>query len=588
MDEVENNTHRVTHIFSKKIRDQARLLRLAKKESRAWRKVLFTRDHYQYLRDFSKKHILLIVGLLVLLFSQGIIESTLIIFSRDQISDGTRLWLSTHFVTLFLVLIGVFLVNSFFAIKYERSFVVLLTNSIRRRIFKNFLGRSHRHISSEQHASLIAKISYHIPLVTQGISNTFFGFWRWFMYLGIMVLIAYVSHYHIVVVSGVFIIASVLLFFGGYIISRFYVSQEVTFYSQIIREIDFNATNISFLKMFGREGRILEKLDKLVWLDSFFRIRRDIWMRLGFKMVFIFLVVVSIFSHFFPTTFFSFLGTEDVSERFLFILLLIYFSRALNEATRVGLYLFPARLGLFLTILKSGKNYVRGTNFHLREKTLGFHSYKTKLFREGEYHRHMQFDFKPGDRVLFFGANMTGKTALAQLFSGISAYNPRAVKISIDGDRFEFVAWQEMCHEVYFFDPNFRVDRTLMECIMGKVKEEIVMEEFAEALLIMNQYPAIVELISCNGNYTVSARGVLSNPLQACALHVLHSLVTKPTVVIIDNFWLDVQYPRIFDMIQVLDRALPRSIILIFSHSRNECVVYTQQYELNTKIRPIS
>ncbi len=588
MDEVENNTHKVTHIFSKKMQEQARLLRLAKKESREWREVLFTKDHYQYLRDFSKKHILLIIGLLVLLFSQGIIESALIIFSRDQISDGTRLWLSSHFILLFSVLIGVFLINSFFAIKYERSFVVLLTNSIRRRIFKNFLGRSPQHTSSEQHASLIAKISYHIPLVTQGISNTFFGFWRWLMYLGIILMISYVSNYHVLVVSGAFILASVLLFFGGYLVSRFYVSQEVTFYSQIIREIDFNATNISFLKMFGQERSILEKFDKLVWFDSYFRIRRDIWIRLGFKMVFIFLIVVSIFSHFFPTTFFSFLGTEHIGERFLFILLLIYFSRALNEATRVGLYLFPARLGLFLTVVQSGKNYVKDTAFHLREKTLGFRSHKTKLFPEGEYYRNMRFDFKPGERVLFFGTNMTGKTSLAKLFAGVAAYNPRAIKITVDAERFEFVGWQNVCTDVYFFDPNFRVDRTLAECIMGKVKDDITTEEFASALLIMNRYPSIVELVSVDGNYTTSANRVLKNPLQAFALHTLHSLVTHRPVLVIDNFWLDLQYPRIIDMIHILHQALPTSIMLVFANNSNDYLSYTQRHELGTTIRSIS
>lgn len=577
---------RLTHIFGKKLREQARLLRLARKESSEWKKVELTREHYHYLFDFFKEHIFLVVGLLALLFSQGVIESALIIFSRDQISQGTRLWLSSHFVTLFSVLIAVFLINSFLAIKYERSFIVLLTNNIRRRIFKNFLGRSLEHASSDQHAHLIAKISYHVPLVTLGISNSFFGLWRWLMYLGIVVMISSISHYRILTVGSIFILASVFLFFGGYVVSRFYVSQEVTFYSKIIKEIDFNTANISFLKIFGQERSILQKFDKLVWFDSFFRVRRDIWMRLGFKMVFIFLTIVSILSHFFPTTLFSFLGTGNTGEQFLFILLLIYFSRALNEATRAGLYLFPARLGLFLTILPSGKNHVKDTGFSLRDKTLGFHSHKTKLFREGEYYRNMRFDFAPGERVLFFGDNMTGKTSLAKVFAGITAYNPRAIKITIDSERFEFAAWQSLCSGVYFFDPHFRVDYTLMECIMGNIKDNILMEEFTGALTIMNRYPSIVELVSTDGNYTIPATTVLRNPLQAFALHTLHCLVNKHPVLVIDNFWLDVQYPRIFDMIQVLEQELPSSIMLIFSHSSNDYLVYTQRYELNTKIRP--
>ncbi len=574
-------------MFSTQIREQARLLRLAKKESREWRNVLFTREHYQFLRDFLKKHRVLIIGLLLLLFSQGIIESALIIFSRDQISDGTRLWLSTHFVLLFLVLIGIFLVNSFFAIKYERLFVVLFTNSIRRRIFKHFLGRSSRYFSSDTHANLIAKISYHLPLATLGVSNTFFGFWRWLMYLGIVVLISTISQYHVFSVVGVFVLVSALLFFGGYAVSRLYVSQEVTFYSQIIREMDINTTNISFLNIFRQQDSVLSKFDKLVLFDSFFRIRRDIWMRLGFKMVFIFLVVVSICSHFFPTIFFSFLGTGDSGERFLFILLLIYFSRALHESMRMGLYIFPARLGISLTVFQSSAHLTADTTCSLREKSLGFYSHKTKLFSEGSYHRNIRFGFNPGDRVLFFGSNMTGKTALARLFAGVTAYNPRAIKVTVDAKRFEFTAWQSVCGDVYFFDPNFRTDRTLMECVMGKLRDRITTEEFAEALRIMNRYPSIVDLVSADGNYTVSADTVLRNPLQAFALHALHSLVTGRPVLVIDNFWLDLQYPRIIDMIRILGQALPTSIMLVFANTANDFLPYTQQHELSTKIRPI-
>lgn len=587
MDEIENKKNTVSHIFGKKIREQARLLRLARKESSEWYKIDLTRDHYHYLFDFFKKHSFLIIGLLALLFSQGVVESALIIFSRNQISDSTRIWLAQNFLLFFSILIGLFLINSFFAIKYERSFIILLTNSIRRRIFKSFLGRSSENISSDQQAHLIAKISYHVPLVTLGISNTFFGFWRWLMYLGIVFVISVISNYHVFVVGSIFILVSVILFFGGYIVSRFYVSQEVTFYSKIIKEVDYNATNIGFLKIFGQEGQVLEKFDKLVWFDSFFRVRRDIWLRLGFKMVFVFLIVVSILTYFFPSTFFSFLGSDSLVDRFLFILLLIYFSRALSESVRAGLYFFPARLGLFLTILKPGRNYTKDLSFHLTEKTLAFHSHKIKFFKEGGYHRNVSFCFQPGERVLFFGDNMVGKTALAKLFAGVTAFNPRAIKITIGGERFEFAAWQNMCAEVYFFDPNFRVERSLMECIMGKIKDCITMEEFTEALRIMNRYPSITELVSADGNYTISAETVFKNPLQAFALHALHSLVKNSPVLIIDNFWLDVQYPRIIDMIRILDKALLRSVILVFSHSINDYVAYTQRYEISTKIRPV-
>lgn len=588
MNEEENIQNRLSFIFSKKVKDQAKLLREARKESGKWKKIKLTREQYKYVYHFFKKHSTLVLGLLVLLFSQGVIESALIVFSRNQLTAGIRVWLAGNVLVLFSILIIAFFLNSFFSIKYEKSLLVLFANRIRRRLFKTYLERPIESLSRESQAESIAKLSYHLPLVTHGVSNTFFGVWRWAVYGGIIVVIGVIGGYHIGNLFLFFLGMSIVLCAGAYFISRFYVSQEVTFYSKIIREVDYNASDIQFVKMFGQETSVVSKFDRLVWFDSYFRIRRDILMKMGYKVVFILLVLISIGIHFFPRHFTLFVGAATADQRLLFIFLLIYFSRALAESVKVGLYIFPARLGIFLTILGTGgAQSLAGTGAILKNNGITFYSHKTRLFRESPYYKNLQFTFNPGERVLFFGDNLSGKTALAKMFSGIAAENPRAVKVIVGEERIEFPGWQNRSGEAYFVDPNFRTERSVLECIMGRVKENISTAEFEKILPILNKYPSIIDLVTHDGNYHTRAKEILENPVRAFALHALYCLVTKPRLIAVDNAWMDPDYPKINTMIQVLDKELGESIILIFSHTKNEHILYTQCYELGKRIKRV-
>lgn len=587
MENEELPHNKLSFIFGKRMKSQARLLRRARAEAHKWRKITLSWVHYRYLLQFGREHLFLITGLSVLLFSQGFIEAILIMFSRDYASANTRAWFFHHFWMVFVSLITIFLVNVYFSLKYERSLVVLLTNSIRRRLFGAYINRAHTHSTSETKADIIAKISYHLPLVSMGVSNVFFGVCRWLIYFALVVGIASMGGFHIGVISMCYVGISIVIAGGAYVISRYYASQEVTFYSRIIREVEMNASNIDFVKVFGQEQSVLKKFDSLVWFDSFFRVRRDIFMRIGASMVFILLVVVSVISHFLPNGFLSFIGSISIANRFLIIFLLMYFSRAFSEALKVGLYIFPARLGLFLTIVSSGNTATKADIPLARDECVTFHWYKTKLHKEGPYYKNAHFVFKPGERVLFYGDTMSGKTSLARIFAGIAAYTPRAIVVTIGTKRHDFSQWKRLSSRVYFFDPNFRTDRSLMECILGKIKDDISMEEFAQALDIINQYPAVAALVTSEGNYNASAHTILSNPVQACALHTLHVLVTRPHIIIIDNMWIDLEYRAIQDMVRILDMACSDTILIVYSHSRNELIAYTQYYELADKIKQI-
>jgi len=125
----------------KEIKQQAELIRKTKLIRNQYQSLKLSGMHYCYLKNFFQKHRWFVLGLIILLFAQGLIEALLIIFSRDQLSAQQKVFLAPFFWQLLAIFIACFFVNSFFSIKQEKTLGVWLANSIRRRLFKDYVDK---------------------------------------------------------------------------------------------------------------------------------------------------------------------------------------------------------------------------------------------------------------------------------------------------------------------------------------------------------------------------------------------------------------------------------------------------------------
>jgi len=566
------------------IKRQVGLIRKVKYIRSQYQRLRLSGWHYRYLLNFFKEHRFFISALIILLIVQGLIEALLIIFSRDQLSNQQKLWLAPFFWQFLAIFLIFFFINSYFSIRQEKTLGVWLANSIRRRLFKAYLDRPLSKMDQEKKADLIAKIAYQLPLVSMGVMNSLFGIWRWLIYVGVAGLISWWSGLNWPLVLAAIIVLSLLIALAAYLIARRYISQEVTFYSQIIKQIDISTTEKYFLKNFNQEKTVLGQFDRLVDFDSFFRVRRDLWMKMGFKVVFAILLLLSVLTHFFSAEFFSWLYLTGSETKFLFLFLMVYFSRALNEGLRVGLYAYPARLGLFLTILKTGP-LARRENPLTVTRSINFYSRKTKLFRGGEYYRRFNLVFNKGKRYLFYSPQPNGKTVLAKLLAGLEAYKPKAVMVKVDGRRLDYATWQKFGSGICFFDPQVYSEKSLMEFILGQDKGTTDFSQIEAALEILAANQWITSLVTSDNNFNSAAALTLPNKLSALALYALHCLVKPPELIIIDNIWLDLQYEEITKILQILDKKLPQTIIIVFARQNNDYLNYLQRYEMGQKFK---
>lgn len=541
-----------------------------------------SREHLDYLFKFFSKQRRLLYFSLTCLFLQGLFEVALILISHRYLksSYGIGLAVSTKaLLILILIIAALYLSMSFGAIKSERVLIIRLINDLRASWFKLFLYKRPEEYSLENKGMLIAKVSYHLPLLSTGLANSLAGAIRWLMFVAILLFLSFVFGYKLLIFALIAIIVGLLVAAIGALVSYRFVTKETTFYSQIIRLLDFNLSDWRFVKTFKREGAVVKEFDSLVELDSYFRVRRDLWLRFSVSLVFIFLVLISFGAGTWNNRLEYFFGAASLDTRFVMIIALVYFSRLLYESLRVGLYSVPLALGLKLSVPEFAPRHL-GAGKELKAKSLIFSSTKTKLFKRSTAYRSFKFEFKRGERYLVNGGLRSGRSLLARLLAGQAVYGRRAWVIKLTKKRYFYNEFFDKYGGFYYFDPKFSSERSLLETVLGKEKTSVSALDLSRASTLVNQYPQLREIFGEREDWRYRADKFCTNTKNVFLIQAIYCLLNPPYLITIDNAFLDRNDAEIKAILSLLDKLLPQTIIIAFAASENSSFNYQKTYEI--------
>jgi ABC-type multidrug transport system fused ATPase/permease subunit len=472
----------------------------------------------------------------------------------------------------------VYLIFSFQAIKSERTLAVRLINNLRAKWFRLSLEKVGDE-RLEDKSWLIAKISYHLPLFSMGLANSFLGFIRWLLLFFVLLLICLIYGLASLWLLGLAVLMSVLVFGIAYFVSKNYVSKETTFYSKIIRLIDFSLSDWRFIKFFSRESKTLEDFDRLVDLDSYFRVRRDLWLRFGASLVFVLVIVLGGLASLSGIRGLAFLSENSLDQKFIFAIFFLYFSRLLREGLKVGLYLPPLLLGMLLSIpVRSPKKFFKKHFFQAPQ--LVFKSAKVKFYPKAKYHKNLNFSFSKGGRYLIFGERRTGKTSLAKLFTGQGEYGKRAWLIKVSDRRFFYHDFFDRFSGFYFIDPKFFSVRTILEVITGQERARISPEQLSSVAELVREKGLLADLFFEREDWRQSAEKLLRNTKGGLLLQVIYCLVNRPGLIAVDNYWLEQDDQEFERLLKLLASELPNSVIVYFSRTKNQLLDFQEVYEI--------
>lgn len=564
------------------IKENIKLLRRRRTERLVNKPLWPSREHLSYLRNFFKKRRGLLLLSLSALFLQGLFEVALILVSHRYLKSfsGNELAVSARALfALLLILALLYLTASYTAIKSERTLIVRLINDLRARWFKLFLNKRPEENNVERKGMLLSKISYHLPLFSTGLANSLAGLVRWVMFVAILLFLAFTFSYKLLLFAAGAILVGLIIGFAAFWVSYNYVTKETTFYSQIIRLVDFNLSDWQFVKQFQRERTIAAEFDKLVELDSYFRIRRDLWLRFSISLVFVLLVFFGFFAGSWNSRLEYYFGAASLDTRFVMIIMLVYFSRLLYESLRVGLYSVPLLLGLKLSV----PDYVPrklGAGREIASLSLTFSAAKTKLFARDKKYRRFNYEFKVGGRYVVSGGRRSGRSSLAKLLTGRALYGRRSWLIKTGKKRYFYNEFFDKFAGCFYLDAHFTSARSLIEVVVGKEKTSLTPADLAAASNLVNEHPELRAIFFEREDWRYSAEKYCNNQKSVFLVQAIYCLINKPYLIAFDNAWFENKDEDISKLLNLMERLLPQTILVVFKDDIEQIFSNQINYEI--------
>lgn len=561
------------------IKEQIRFLKRRRADRLINKPLWPEKEELDYLFGFFRSKKRLLQSALFFLLVQGVLEVLLIVISHRYLKSS-YLAINNRYLLYVITVVSLFYLGAaFLAIKQERSLIIRLINDVRSRWFRLFLNKRPEENNLEKKSFFIAKISYHLPLLATGLSNSLAGFIRFLLFVSIMLLLSVVFSFKLLwFVLIAFILAIILALVAAWI-SYNYVTRETTFYSSIIRLMDFNLSDWQFVKKFKREKAIKKEFDELVELDTYFRVRRDLWLRLSVSIVFVLLIFLSFFASTLSNVIEYFFGTASFDTRFIIVISFVYFSRLLYEAVRVGLYSIPLMLGLKLSTPRSNPRRL-GKNMNLLVDVLTFKSGKNKLYKQAKKYQSFYYCFKKGGRYLVQSDDLIASRSLAKVFSGLALYGRRAWIVRAGQKRYFYNEFFDQYGGISYIDPQFNSNRSILETVLGKEKGNISDEDFIHLSNLINEHQQLRDIFYEKEDWRLLASKFCTSPYHIFLLQFLHCLINNPYVIVVDAEFLHCDDKKIWELISLGSKLLADTIIIIFDNKNNNIINYDEIYSI--------
>ncbi len=568
--------------------EQINLYREKTKISQEFYQLKINYHQWSHIKSFLKKKTNVLRNILILMFFIILIEVSIPLFFNKFLEKLSFEQDINNFLIIFLFLIAtlsIYLFLSFFNIKLQKKIALEFINQLRMSWVKYFFGKNVNKIKNQDRSKLLVKISYHFSLLQLGLTNSFFTVFEWLFLTASTLVVSIFVDTRLLIISSVVFFINIIVFYLGYIISMYYVSQDQTLYSKILQYISDVFGDIYFNKMHHRANSIIKNLDTLVEIDTYFRVRREILQNFGNKIIFASIIVISAVSYLLKM-YFPNLINGDIISNVVYIFVFILLSRLLYLSLRIGIFYFPLKLGLILSVPEEPVSEFPFTNNEIFPKNLNkirFYSEKFRFSKILPYQKDLEFIFEKGKRYLINGVNFSGKSLLANIFCGlapITTGKPWTIKIN-DSYRMLYPKWSKKNKSIYYINPHFTSEATVYEILKDGNFVNLNIFEKIRVKLYKYKSNKIFDFIFSNKKFLDQYVNNKNFSFSEIAIiQILYCIVNKIDFIVIDNLWLDIDNSAINEAIKILATESRDSIIVSFSTKDNDVIGYDKKYNI--------
>jgi ABC-type transport system involved in cytochrome bd biosynthesis fused ATPase/permease subunit len=424
----------------------------------------------------------------------------------------------------------------------------------------------------------MTKFLYHIQLLKLGVNNVIStGFQTVLMYLAIL-LFALFFNSKLFVVLWLSAPLFVVIFLVTDYIGRHYITREQTFNSRIVSHLADSMFNFDLIKSQGREKDKLKEFENIIDIDTFFRIRRYLWIQYSNRILYGIILLVGI-SFYFVQIYWPFIEFDSLTNLAATGIILGYFIRLLYSTARVGIFYEAFRLGLRLVLPKFPYSIDTSLRNPPKWNNLRFQSKKTKLSKYGGYINNFRLELSRGSKYLIYSEDAYGKSSLAKIIVG-KKVNPSII-INDGKRRINTIKWSSYKSNNFYIADSVRFDISLAEYIFGKGVDDISRKDIDK---IINELKPLGIFDFMFDHREFIGRNVQTDTLsktENILLQIAHCIIKPKSIIAVDHTCLDGGNEKIIKALKILLDKCPKTTFVFFSNKPNTYFEYEKTFELN-------
>lgn len=476
-----------------------------------------------------------------------------------------------------IIAVGIilYLVISYITLLTKQKITMKLVNDIRHYWYAKFLRRFSA--TYKDGDRMMVKMLYHVQLLKMGFERIINdGLSTLLLFIGLVVITFFINS-KLFIILWLLTLLLLIVFLVSYFIGKYYITREQTFNTRIVSQLTRTITNQTLLTRQNRQEEEINELDKLIQLDTHFRIRRQLWINYSDRVLFGGILLTGLLLYI-VQIYWPFMSLQNFSDAATSTIILGLFTKVIYGTSRIGIFLEPFNLGLKLSTPKASNKRSQKVNME-NWKTLNVKSRKTKISNKGGYIKDLNISIKPAERILITGDAGSGKSTLANAIAGEK--NIKSINFELNGERLHANQWMQRVKDIYLISEDIFYKTTVGSLIFGKDNNKITPTDITNLYKILGGHELFKSIFKSKDllGKTINSKNLSQQ--EKLTLQIAHCLVNKKAIIILDIHILDQPDSQIFVALALLNNIQPSTTIIVFGSKNNDYFEYDQKYQIS-------
>ena len=508
----------------------------------------------------NRGRIIIYLGLTIALtIGEGLLPLMIKTVVADEVYQSSRTESVTAMSLVVMTLVN-FAILRFVQLYNEKWLMVDSLNRIRHAWYGNTISRKSE-CGTDELSRITTKITFHFSLLQMGVRNSFLLIPQFAVMTVLLLVVAAIIDRWLFWATLTATGLSVVFMAVGYFIARQYVSKDQTLYSRILNEIQRTIYNRTSLQSIVGSTAMIQAIDDLVELDSYFRVRRELWVRFTPVVLFLF-ALFALAASFYLDAWGGNYSRLVVTDAASVGILGAFSLRQMRNGLLIGMFAIPMHLGSVLCIptfaLTPQKPWLDPPRtLHLRTSSFRFDPDAVRKKYRWELSEGQRIRFETDDHY---------RRVIRVIRGGLNNQDGKSWVAVHNGHRSSYNQWKHGWDGPQVISSFYREETPLAVILTGKMPEEIDCEAIDRLVERVSRLPNAERLRLTASELRSPVLAEHHGWERVMAIQIVAAILHEPSVVIVDPVVSRHPSNLITSLLRDLESAKNPSIVIGFNN----------------------